>query len=97
MQNIRLDLSSPSGNAFHIMGAAGNLGKQMGMTRDEIKLIQAEMMGIAWTALGGAPTGYEHVIATFHKHFPFVELYSKFDLGIDPDLYVIDDSGTVEL
>jgi hypothetical protein len=38
---IEIDLTGPNGNAFYLLGAAGNLAKQLGLNGVEIK---AEMM-----------------------------------------------------
>jgi len=90
MTTIRITLSGPSGNSFRILKIAEELGQQMGMEDEEIKLIQAEMKGIVWVALGGNQTGYDHLLEVFKKHFPFVELYSTIKLPINPDLYTYD-------
>ena len=39
---IEIDLTGPNGNAFYLLGAAGNLAKQLGLNGVEIK---AEMIG----------------------------------------------------
>jgi hypothetical protein len=60
---IEIDLTGPDGNAFMLIGRAGNLAKQLGL---DSKAIQAEMMS----------GDYEHLVATFDKHFGhFVTLY----------------------
>ena len=60
---IEIDLTGPDGNAFMLIGRAGNLAKQLGL---DSKAIQAEMMS----------GDYEHLVATFDKHFRhFVTLY----------------------
>ena len=60
---IEIDLTGPNGNAFYLLGAAGNLAKQLGLNAKEI---QTEMM----------QGDYEHLIQTFDKHFGhFVTLY----------------------
>lgn len=60
---IEIDLTGPEGNAFYLIGAAGNLAKQLGLSGAEIK---AEMMS----------GDYEHLVNTFDKHFGhFVTLY----------------------
>jgi len=38
---IEIDLTGPNGNAFYLLGTAGNLAKQLGLNGAEIK---AEMM-----------------------------------------------------
>jgi hypothetical protein len=60
---IEIDLTGPNGNAFYLLGAAGNLAKQLGM---DSKSIREEMM----------KGDYEHLVTTFDKHFGhFVTLY----------------------
>ncbi len=60
---IEIDLTGPDGNAFVLIGTASKLAKQLGL---DGKAIQAEMM----------KGDYEHLVATFDKHFGhFVTLY----------------------
>lgn len=60
---IEIDLTGSNGNAFYLLGAAGNLAKQLGLNGKEI---QAEMM----------KGDYENLIKVFDKHFGyFVTLY----------------------
>jgi len=60
---IEIDLTGPDGNAFMLIGKAGNLARQLGL---DGKAIQKEMM----------EGDYEHLVATFDKHFGhFVTLY----------------------
>lgn len=60
---IEIDLTGPNGNAFFLIGTAGNLAKQLGLDANKIK---AEMMS----------GDYEHLVNTFDKHFgDFVTLY----------------------
>ncbi len=60
---IEMDLTGPDGNAFVLIGTAGKLAKQLGLDKAKI---QAEMMS----------GDYEHLVATFDKHFGhFVTLY----------------------
>ena len=60
---IEIDLTGPDGNAFVLIGKAGNLAKQLGLNSKEI---QAEMM----------KGDYENLIKVFDKHFGhFVTLY----------------------
>jgi hypothetical protein len=60
---IEIDLTGPQGNAFYLIGAAGNLAKQLGL---DGKLIQTEMMS----------DDYENLVNVFDKHFgEFVTLY----------------------
>lgn len=53
---IEIDLTGPNGNAFFLLGTAGNLAKQLGLNGTEIK---SEMM----------KGDYEHLVNTFDKHF----------------------------
>ena len=60
---IEIDLTGPDGNAFMLIGKAGNLAKQLGLDKAKI---QAEMMS----------GDYENLIKVFDKHFGhFVTLY----------------------
>jgi hypothetical protein len=60
---IEIDLTGPQGNAFYLIGAAGNLAKQLGL---DGKLIQTEMMS----------DNYENLVNVFDKYFGnFVTLY----------------------
>ena len=60
---IEIDLTGPDGNAFVLIGTAGNLAKQLGL---DAKAIREEMM----------KGDYEHLVTTFDKHFGhFVTLY----------------------
>lgn len=60
---IEIDLTGPNGNAFYLLGTAGNLAKQLGLNSKEI---QSEMM----------KGDYENLINVFDKHFGhFVTLY----------------------
>ena len=60
---IEIDLTGPDGNAFMLIGKAGNLAKQLGL---DGKAIREEMM----------KGDYEHLVNTFDKHFGhFVTLY----------------------
>ena len=63
---LEIDLKSPQGNAFNLIGLAGSLGKQLNMTNFRIKCIQDEMM----------LSDYEMLIQTFDKWFgDYVVLY----------------------
>lgn len=53
---IVIDLTGPDGNAFVLIGKAGNLAKQLGLDKDTI---QKEMMS----------GNYDHLINVFDKHF----------------------------
>ncbi len=60
---IEIDLTGPNGNAFYLLGTAGNLAKQLGL---DGKSIKEEMM----------KGDYENLINVFDKHFgDFVTLY----------------------
>ncbi len=53
---IEIDLTGPDGNAFVLIGKAGNLAKQLGLDKDAI---QKEMM----------KGDYENLVKVFDKHF----------------------------
>lgn len=53
---IEIDLTGPDGNAFVLIGKAGNLAKQLKLDSNKI---QTEMMN----------GDYEHLVNTFDKHF----------------------------
>lgn len=91
MKKIRLNIGGPKGNAFYILGTVTTLGRQMGMDAKEIENIQVAMKGDAWRALGGGGTGYEHLLKCFTDAFPFVELYATTDIGINRELYTLDE------
>ena len=60
---IEIDLTGPDGNAFMLIGKAGNLAKQLGL---DGKAIREEMM----------KGDYENLVSVFDKHFGhFVTLY----------------------
>ncbi len=60
---IEIDLTGPQGNAFFLIGTAGNLAKQFGM---DSKKITSEMMS----------GDYENLIKVFDREFgSFVTLY----------------------
>ena len=60
---ISIDLTGPDGNAFVLIGTAGNLAKQLGL---DGKAIRTEMMA----------GNYENLVSVFDKHFgQFVTLY----------------------
>jgi hypothetical protein len=60
---ITIDLTGPQGNAFYLLGTAGNLAKQLGL---DSKVIQAEMMR----------GDYENLLEVFDSYFgSIVTLY----------------------
>ena len=60
---IEIYLTGPDGNAFVLIGTAGNLAKQLGL---DAKAIRTEMMA----------GDYENLVNVFDKHFGhFVTLY----------------------
>lgn len=60
---VEIDLTGPDGNAWVLIGTAGDLATQLGLDK---KKIQSEMMS----------GDYEHLINTFDKYFgEFVTLY----------------------
>jgi len=65
-RKLEIDLNSPQGNAFVLIGIAGSLGKQLGFDDFRIKCIQDEMK----------LSSYEMLIQTFDKWFgDYVILY----------------------
>ena len=53
---IEIDLTGPDGNAFVLIGTAGNLAKQLGL---DSKAIRTEMMA----------GDYENLVNVFDKYF----------------------------
>jgi alanine-alpha-ketoisovalerate/valine-pyruvate aminotransferase len=63
---IEIDLTSPQGNAFFLLGTASKLGRQLGFDRDEIEILLKEMKR----------GDYENLVNVFDKYFgSFVTLY----------------------
>ena len=56
---IEIDLNGPDGNAFVLLSLAAKLGKQLGMSYDEIERIQEEMR----------LSTYDLLLLTFDKYF----------------------------
>jgi hypothetical protein len=56
---MEIDISGPAGNAFSLLGAAGNIGRQLGWGPARIDEVREEMK----------ESDYEHLIKTFDKHF----------------------------
>jgi uncharacterized small protein (DUF1192 family) len=56
---ITIDLSGPEGNAFFILSMVKELGKRIGMTKEEISKIQGEMMS----------SDYENLLKVFDREF----------------------------
>jgi hypothetical protein len=54
-----IDLGGPEGNAFALLGAARNFGKQLGYTAKELTALSEDMRS----------DDYEHLIQVFDKHF----------------------------
>lgn len=55
----RIDLSSPDGNAFDLLGYATQIGKQLGFSKEKISNITSEMKS----------DGYENLIRVFDREF----------------------------
>jgi hypothetical protein len=66
---MRIDLNSPSGNAFALMGIINDVCRQCGMTRDEASAITAEMRS----------GNYHDLLRTMERHFP-----GLFEFSNDP-------------
>jgi len=88
MNKIRLDIGGPKGNAYYIMGTV----RQLTRDRAEADDIVQQMLGTSFTNLGGQGNDYEGILRVYLKHFPFVELYATHDIGIDKDLYTLDEN-----
>lgn len=57
-----IDLDGPDGNAFHLLGTAGKLAKDLGLDADAIR---SEMMA----------GDYEHLLQVFDSYFgEFIDL-----------------------
>lgn len=60
---VEIDLTGPDGNAFTLIGIAGNLAKQLCLDKEKI---QSDMMS----------GDYENLVKVFDSHFgEFVTLY----------------------
>lgn len=60
---VEIDLTGPDGNAFTLIGIAGNLAKQLYLDKEKI---QSDMMS----------GDYENLVKVFDSHFgEFVTLY----------------------
>lgn len=92
MRKIRLDIGGPKGNAWYIISTVKGLCRSMGMDDSEAKDICAEMRGDVFEKLGGKGNDYEGLLRVYLNHFPFVELYATHDVGIDPELYTLDEN-----
>lgn len=65
-RRITVDLQSEQGNAFYLLGLAGDLGKKLGLTKSEIKRIQDNM----------TLSDYTMLVEIFDKHFgDYVDIY----------------------
>jgi|TARA_B110000879_G_scaffold114023_1_gene152004 hypothetical protein len=64
---IVIDLTGPEGNAFSLLAAANNLGKQLGMSTSQIKEIQAKMTS----------GDYENLITVFDNEFGSIVILEK--------------------
>ena len=56
---VVIDLTGPDGNAFVLLGIASNLGKQIGLSKEEIEEIKGRMRS----------GNYENLIEEFDKSF----------------------------
>jgi hypothetical protein len=66
---IEIDLSGPQGNAFHLLGIAQNLGRQLKFPKEKIGQITTDMMS----------GDYGNLIEVFDSHFgDYVILYKTF-------------------
>jgi hypothetical protein len=58
-KRLVIDLTGPDGNAFMLLGIASNLGKQLGLSKEEIEEIKERMTS----------GDYENLIEEFDKAF----------------------------
>ena len=58
-RRLVIDLTGPDGNAFVLLGIASNLGKQIGLSKEEIEEIKGRMRS----------GNYENLIEEFDKAF----------------------------
>ena len=91
MQKIRLDLGGPKGNALYVMSTV----RRLCGSADEEREIIAEMKGDVFIALGGKGNDYEGLLRVYKKHFPFVEFYATYDIGLPADLCTVDENPEV--
>ena len=67
---MQIDLRSPDGNAFALIGLARKMGKQLGYHKPRIDAIVGQM----------AESDYKHLLKVFEDNFGnFVELTGKDD------------------
>jgi len=65
-RKITVDLQSEQGNAFYLLGLAGDLGKKLGLSKSEVKRIQDNM----------TLSDYTMLVEIFDKHFgDYVDIY----------------------
>jgi len=65
-KKITIDLQSPQGNAFYLLGLAEDLGKKIGMDKGERKRIKDNM----------TLSDYTMLVEIFDKHFgDYVDIY----------------------
>jgi hypothetical protein len=65
-RRLEIDLTGPNGNAFVLLGMVKNLGRQIGMTDEEIDALRADMRS----------GNYEHLVEVFEEAFgDYVDLY----------------------
>ena len=65
-RRITVDLQSEQGNAFYLLGLAGDLGKKLGLSKPEVKRIQDNM----------TLSDYTMLVEIFDKHFgDYVDIY----------------------
>lgn len=58
-KRLVIDLTGPDGNAFVLLGIASNLGKEIGLSKEEIEEIKGRMTS----------GDYENLIEEFDKAF----------------------------
>lgn len=65
-RKVQIDLRGQSGNSFALMAIADNIGKQLGVSKDDRDAITKDMMS----------SDYEHLVATLEKHYgDYIDIY----------------------
>lgn len=95
MRTIRLNIGGPKGNAWYIMGTVRELCRQLGHAAGYDEVVTSKMRGDSFVKLGGQGNDYETLLRVYLKEFPFVELYATHDIGINPELYTLDEDPQV--
>ena len=54
-----VDLAGPQGNAYFLLASASRMGRQLGMSVEEVEAMMADMRS----------SDYKHLVETFDNHF----------------------------